>query len=92
MGIRDKIDTSLFIKRAREIHGDYYDYSKTVYARQGESLIITCPVHGDFKSGYHHISQKSRCKKCAREIINRNSLERRFNSFLEKATEKHGDK
>ena len=43
-----KIDTELFIKRAREIHGDKYDYSKTVYINAKTKVCITCPIHGEF--------------------------------------------
>lgn len=92
MGIYDKIDTETFIEKAREVHGDYYDYSKTKYTKQGCKVTITCPAHGDFTSGYHHISQRSRCKQCAREIIQSNSLGQRFSDFIKKATEKHGDR
>jgi len=92
MGIKDKIDTKIFIERSREIHGDYYDYSKTVYKRQGEKLVITCPKHGDFVSGYHHISLKSKCPKCAKELMHLKTLKERFDKFLAKAFMMHGDK
>ena len=87
-----KLDTETFIERAKEIHGDYYDYSKTIYTKQGEKLIIICPKHGEFASGYHHISQKGKCTKCARELIHLKTLQERFEKFLTKAFEIHGDK
>lgn len=44
-----KMNTENWIKRAREVHGDLYDYSKTVYKSSKDKVIITCPIHGDFE-------------------------------------------
>lgn len=41
-------NTEIFIRRAKAIHGDHYDYSKSVYVNNRQPLIITCPKHGDF--------------------------------------------
>ena len=87
-----KIDTKTFIKRAKEIHSNCYDYSKTIYTKQGEKLIITCPKYGNFVSGYHHVGLKSRCTKCARELMHLKTRQERFNKFLAKAFDVRGDK
>ena len=42
------MDTDFFIQKAKEVHGDRYDYSKTKYVRDKIKVIITCPEHGDF--------------------------------------------
>lgn len=42
-------NTEEFIKRAKEIHGESYDYSKTKYINSRTKVIITCPIHGDFE-------------------------------------------
>lgn len=58
-------DLSSFIIKARTIHGDKYDYSKSVYTSAKEKITITCPAHGDFEqlvSG--HLSGYG-CKHCA---------------------------
>lgn len=58
--------TEQFIKQGKEVHGDKYDYSKTKYINAHTLVIITCPVHGDFKQRpYVHVVHKSGCKKCA---------------------------
>lgn len=44
-----KSNTEEYVQKARLIHGDRYDYSKTVYVRKGEKVIIICRVHGDFE-------------------------------------------
>lgn len=45
-GIR--LTTDEFICRARATHGDYYNYSKSVYVGNLDQVIIICPVHGEF--------------------------------------------
>ena len=40
--------TEQFIEEARAIHGDKYDYSKTVYVKNCEKVCIICPIHGEF--------------------------------------------
>ena len=41
-----------------------YDYSRTVYRRMDEYIIVGCPIHGDFlqKADYH--ANGRGCKKC----------------------------
>ena len=37
-----------FIKKAREVHGDKFDYSKVDFKGITKPVIITCPIHGNF--------------------------------------------
>lgn len=54
-----------FLKRAKEIHGDKYDYSKVDYKTSREKVEIICPVHGSFwQTPYHHTYNKNKCPKC----------------------------
>lgn len=39
---------SLFVEKARKIHGDKYNYNKAKYLNSQTKVCITCPVHGDF--------------------------------------------
>lgn len=55
-----------FINKANEVHEFKYDYSKTVYKRDGLKLIITCPEHGDFYQTASSHKQGQGCKKCGR--------------------------
>ena len=55
-----------FIARARAIHGDTYDYSRTKYIASGRKIEIGCPMHGPFSvTPNNHLSRKSGCPKCA---------------------------
>lgn len=67
---RDKTKTGRdeFIRRARAVHGNRYDYSRVVYKRTNEKVEIICPVHGSFwQTPQCHISSKQNCPKCAAE-------------------------
>lgn len=39
----------IFLERAKKVHGEKYDYSKVVYTRVQDKVIIICPEHGDFE-------------------------------------------
>ena len=60
------INTEEFIQRSKQIHGNMYDYSKTVYVNSHSPVTITCPIHGDFEQRpCDHIHQKQGCPKCS---------------------------
>ena len=83
-----KLTTKEFIEKAREIHGDKYDYSKVNYKNSQEKIIIICPIHGKFEQKpNNHLNGKG-CKKC---YIDNNHIYD-SSSFIEKAKLVHGDK
>ena len=41
-----KSNTDNFINRAKEVHGNKYDYSKSVYKGVHDKICIICPEHG----------------------------------------------
>lgn len=90
-----KLTQEEFIRRAKEVHGDKYDYSKTVYVNKRTNVIITCPIHGDFlQNPYNHISQKQGCPECGKEYAreyNRQTKSNTLEGFLEEAKKIHGD-
>lgn len=45
-----------FIEKAREIHGNKYDYSKVDYVNNRTKVCIICPEHGKFwQTPAHHL-------------------------------------
>ena len=46
--IMKKINTDIFIDKAKKIHGEKYDYSKVEYKGVFEQLEIICKKHGEF--------------------------------------------
>ena len=79
--------TSTWIKAAKNIWGDRYDYSKVKYVNCDTKVIVTCPKHGDFKIKPSDHLRGNGCKMCA---IDRTKLSRE--EFIQKAIEVHGNK
>lgn len=54
-----------FVAKAREVHGDVYDYSGVIYKNNRTKVAIRCTEHGVFmQSPWSHIS-KSGCPSCS---------------------------
>ena len=81
-----KLTTEQFIEKARLVHGDKYDYSKTVYNKMKEKVCIICPEHGEFCQQPRHHLLGSNCPICNPY----HSLD--LDTFLQKSREVHGDK
>ena len=56
--------TCAMIKRFKKIHGDKYNYSKTLYSGYRTKLTITCPIHGDFLQRTDSHLRGNGCPKC----------------------------
>lgn len=58
---------AVFIERAKQIHGERYDYSSTKYGKNCEDrLVVGCRQHGEFKiSPSNHLKGKG-CSSCAK--------------------------
>lgn len=86
-----KLTTEEFIQKAKEVHGDKYDYSKVEYKNNTTKVCIICPEHGEFlQIPYHHL-QGSGCSKCSKiERINNQRYTKKV--FVERAKEVHSDK
>jgi Fe-S cluster biogenesis protein NfuA len=80
-----KLTTEQFIQKAREVHGDKYDYSLTKYIGRHYKLKIICPEHGEFEQVAGTHLNGSKCKLCPRKKSN-------TEKFIEKARKVHGDK
>lgn len=63
---RQKLTTEEFIKRAKEIHGDKYNYDKVEYKNIDENVEIYCNKHKSFfkQTPGSHITQKAGCPIC----------------------------
>ena len=60
-----RLNTSEFIRRAKEVHGDKYYYSNTDYVNIRTKVIISCPIHGDFLQGpEQHVKRGQGCPAC----------------------------
>lgn len=60
-----KKTTEEFIKEAKEIHGDKYDYSQVNYVNQLTNVSIICPIHGIFQQKPKNHLKGCGCQKCS---------------------------
>ena len=63
--------TEEFIAKAKAIHGEKYDYSKVMYVKNDEKVIIICPKHGEFLQTPMTHLRGNGCQKCGYETIGR---------------------
>lgn len=76
-----------FIEKAKQIHSDYYDYSKVEYVKTSLKVKIICPVHGEFlQTPNKHLAGHG-CKFCSRE-----RMKLGVDEFIRRARLVHGDK
>ena len=87
---RKKLNTESFIVKAKEIHGDVYDYSKVVYINAHANIVIICKSHGSFEQTPTGHLRGSGCRTCGHETTGK---KRRLNTerFIVKAQKIHGD-
>lgn len=97
------IKTPDFIKRAKLLHGDLYDYGNTVYKGSHEIVTIGCRIHGEFERIANHHLNGYGCKECVgikptTELFLNGSRYRGYvrvklttEVFKEKAQKLHGD-
>ena len=76
-----------FIKKAKLIHGDKYNYSNVEYIESKLKIKIICPVHGEFEQRASGHLTGYGCSKCSQDKQKLSIFE-----FIKKAKLIHGDK
>jgi len=84
--------TKEFIGKAKEKHGDLYDYSKVVYIKSVNKVIITCVnCKNEFEmTPNKHISRGDGCKLCSRQKCT-DAQRSNVDDFIKKSELKHVD-
>ena len=59
-----KLTTEEWIKKAKMVHGNKYDYSKVEYINNLTKVCIICPEHGEFWQLPCHHSSGVGCPLC----------------------------
>ena len=81
-----RLNTIDFIEKSIKIHGPNYDYSKVVYVKSDEDVIIICNEHGDFlQKPCNHLNGQG-CRECSiirGRKISHYSLDEILNKFYE---------
>lgn len=88
---RASFDTSWFVARAKQVHGDEYDYCATKYVASTGKVTITCRKHGQFKQTARDHLNGYGCAACGLEKLSRDNA-RTFEEFKLLATRLHNDK
>mgnify|MGYP002508219894 CR=1 FL=1 len=62
--------TEIFIRKAKAVHGNTYDYSKVNYRGKDKNVTIICPIHGEFSQiASDHVNNKSGCPICNESAV-----------------------
>jgi hypothetical protein len=80
-----------FLQKAKEKHGDKYNYSKTVYKNTKSDIIILCKEHGEFSQSASNHLQGSGCPKCGIESCIKEKR-KSLNFVIEEFKKVHADK
>lgn len=90
-GNKQTSNTDEFIKKAKELHGNKYDYTKVEYVNSSTKVCIICPEHGVFwQTPNSHLNGRG-CPKCAK-LNTAVKLALTTDEFIKKAKEIHKDK
>jgi hypothetical protein len=83
-------NTEIFIQKAQIKHGDKYDYTKVVYIKSNEKVIIICKEHGEFlQTPNKHL--QGGCILCGFNQLAK-TKSKSNEDFINEAKIKHGDK
>lgn len=82
---RQRKTTEEFIKEAKEVHGNKYDYSLVDYKNNNTKVKIICPVHGVFEQIPKEHLRGRNCSKCSGGVKDTKE------SFVQKAKLIHGE-
>lgn len=82
-----------FIKRCELKYGDTYDYSKTVFTKLTDKIIVTCKKHGDFTINARAFLYQNKigCRLCGIDNVTSNRKVK-TGEFIRRAKLIYGDK
>jgi len=92
------LTTEEWISKAKEVHGERYDYSETIYTRISEKLKIRCPIHGTYSQLPQNHTQGTGCPGCGKiksksAMVDSWKKRRKTNKiFIKESKEIHGDR
>jgi len=64
-GVKRRLTTAEYLVRARQVHGEKYDYSRLEYVRNALPVTVICAVHGEFHPTATSHLQGRGCPGCA---------------------------
>jgi hypothetical protein len=80
-----------FIKNAKVVHNNKYNYSKVNYTGLKKKVNIICPIHGEFEQTPQNHLSGDECPKCA-SITRGKNIGYDTEEFIDRAKKIHGNK
>lgn len=85
-------NTEDFIDESKSKFGDRFDYSKVVYIKYTQHVIIICLNHGEvIQTPRGHLRSNHGCSKCSFDYNAKNRIIKAQNKFIDCAHAIHGD-
>lgn len=82
-----------YIKEAKKIHDDKFDYSLINELPKRDTRVnIICPNHGIFEQSFHKHLHGDSCKKCSHEKLGKERIEKAKIKFENEANIIHTNK
>jgi hypothetical protein len=86
-----KFTQETYLKKVKEVHGNTYDYSETIFTKSSKKIKIICKIHGVFEqNAYKHLLGRG-CQTCGIENQTKPQIVS-FDEFKQRAVKKHGTK
>lgn len=92
VGLNSRKTTEEFIQQAKDIHGNKYDYSDTIYETKSKKVKIYCPICKDYfyQLPSNHLKGQG-CPRCGKEKLKK-SMTYTVKDFITLAKQIHGNK
>ena len=82
-----------YIEEAKKLHNNRFDYSLIKELPKRDTKVnIICPSHGIFEQSFHKHLQGDGCKKCSKERVAKEIIERAKQKFKQEAQIIHNNK
>ena len=81
------VEQKYFINKSKNIFGDKFNYSKTIYKNKKDKIILICNVHNnefEIEPKSHYYSNYGGCIECNNEIKNKELLNEIINKYNNK--------
>lgn len=85
------IDSELYIEQCIKVHSGFYKYTKTVYTKNYNKFIVTCPIHGDFSITANDHKQGRGCSNCGK-LKSIEARKIKHNEFIKSCNKTHLNK
>lgn len=92
MKSKKRIPWNNFLERCKAVHGDKYDYSKVIYTKSIDPIVVICPKHGEFAVTVIRHWNGYGCPTCYKEKANKIRQEKYGKLFVDRASKIHDGK